>query len=70
MRSVSLLLSLLGLILVQAAEVEVEDDVLVLTQENFQQVVDENEFVLVEFCEWPLVAAETVLPPHCLLHIA
>ena len=50
MHSVSLLLSLLGLILVQAVEVEVEDDVLVLTQGNFQQVIDENEFVLVKFC--------------------
>lgn len=51
MRSVSLLLALLGFILVRAAEVEVEDDVLVVTQDNFQQVVDENEFVLIEFCK-------------------
>ena len=52
MRSVSLLLALVGFLLVRAAEVEVEENVLVVTQDNFQQIVDENEFVLMEFCKW------------------
>ncbi len=51
MRSVVLFIALAGLALVHAAEVEEEDDVLVLTQENFKQVMDENQFVLVEFCK-------------------
>lgn len=51
MRTAILMLALAGLILVQAAEVEEEDNVLVITQENFKEVVDENEFVLVEFCK-------------------
>ena len=51
MRSVSLLLALVGFLLVRAAEVEVEENVLVVTQDNFQQIVNENEFVLMEFCK-------------------
>ncbi len=52
MRSAVLVLALLGLsALVQAAEVEVEEGVLVITADNYQQIIDENEFVLVEFCK-------------------
>lgn len=51
MRSAMFFLALVGLALVHAAEVEEEEDVLVLNQENFKQVIDENNFVLVEFCE-------------------
>ena len=34
-----------------AADVEEEDGVLVLTKENFQSVITENQYVLVEFCK-------------------
>lgn len=34
------------------AEVAVEEGVLVLTTANFEGVISENEFVLVEFCEF------------------
>lgn len=34
------------------AEVKTEDGVLVLTTENFESVIKDNEFVLVEFCKY------------------
>ena len=52
MRSAAVLLALAGLLLVRAAEVEEEENVLVLNGKNFQEVVDSNEFLLVEFCKW------------------
>ena len=51
MRSVVFLLALAGLALVHAVEVEEEENVLILTQANFKQVIDENNYVLVEFCK-------------------
>lgn len=36
-----------------AAEVTEEDNVAVLTDKNFQSFIDENAFVLVEFCKYP-----------------
>ena len=35
-----------------AEEVKVEKDVLVLTQKNFDEVVNDQAMVLVEFCEY------------------
>lgn len=52
LRSLGLVLFVAGLALVASdAEVKEEDGVLVLTKDNFQSVVEGNEFVLVEFCE-------------------
>ena len=49
MHTTVLLLALCGLAL--AAEIETEENVLVLTSENFQQALEENQYLLVEFCK-------------------
>lgn len=52
MRSLVVLLSVAALAALSGAvEIEEDEGVLVLTNENFQQAIDENEFILVEFCE-------------------
>lgn len=61
MRSL-IFLALMGLALVQGAEVEEDENVLVLTEENFKQVLDENEYVLVEFCELTHTPPRTLSP--------
>ena len=48
-----LLLSVLAL--AANAEIATEENVLVLTNDNFQGAVDDNEFVLVEFCEYHIL---------------
>ena len=52
MRSLVVLLSVAALAALSGAvEIEEDEGVLVLTNKNFQQAIDENEFILVEFCE-------------------
>lgn len=51
MRSYMFMLALVGFCLVRAGEVEEEEDVLVATGENFKQILEDNQFVLVEFCK-------------------
>ena len=43
------LLGLLLFVTAALAEIATEDGVLVLTEANFQEVIDGNDFVLVEF---------------------
>lgn len=33
-------------------EIKLEDGVLVLTEKNFKQAIEDNEFLLVEFCKY------------------
>lgn len=61
MRSAVLLLALAGILAVQAAEVEEEGNVLIVTGDNYKQVVEENQFVLLEFCKSVLWHSSLVL---------
>lgn len=65
MRSLVLVLALTGLALVHAAEVQEEEDVLVLTEANFQQVIDENNYILVEFCKCHICIVLYAVEPRC-----
>lgn len=49
MRVVLFLIALSGLGFAQFVE---EDNVVVLTKENFQQGIDTHQFVFVEFCKY------------------
>lgn len=52
MRRVLLLLALAAA-LCAADEIEVDDNVLVLTSSNFQKAITSHDNILVEFCECP-----------------
>lgn len=41
-----------GAVVLAEEEVKTEDGVLVLTKDNFDSVISNNEFVLVEFCKY------------------
>ena len=39
-------------------EIEVEEDVLVLKESNFEKAINDNEYILVEFCKYTLYVCE------------
>ena len=41
-----------GILSDEAPEIKIEENVLVLTEKNFEHAVNSNEFVLVEFCKY------------------
>ena len=45
-------LTALCLVATILAKVEVEDGVLVVTKDNFDSVIQDNDYVLLEFCEY------------------
>ena len=40
------------------AKIEIEDSVLVLTKDNIAEAIEQNDYVLVEFCEYLLILFE------------
>ena len=46
---ISAIFLIFGTFLAKSDDIETEDDVLVLTGDNFEQALTENEFILVEF---------------------
>jgi len=49
MKLLSLLVAVFGLVAIHAADIEKEENVLVLTDENFDGAIKDNKFILVEF---------------------
>lgn len=52
-----LICALLAASYVAAADIKLEEGVIVATVDNFKQVITDNEFVLVEFCEYSYILA-------------
>ena len=40
------------------AKIETEDSVLVLTKDNIEEAIEQNDYVLIEFCEYLLILLE------------
>lgn len=49
--SVAVLLATLVLTVTAEEEISLDEGVLVLTKGNFKKATEDNEFILVEFCE-------------------
>jgi len=47
-------LAALCLVAISLAKIEVEDGVLVVTKDNFDSVIQDNDYVLLEFCEYDM----------------
>lgn len=62
MRMALFLIALVGL---GFAEIEEEDNVLVLTNDNFQQAIDTYPYILVEFCKL-IRRVKYILPSFCM----
>ena len=65
MRVWLMLLAVAGLALAEYTE---EDHVLVLTDDNFQQALDEFNYVLVEFCEFAALPRLPIYLRHATYH--
>ena len=50
--TMKLFLSLCFLLAAANAAIEEEEGVLVLTEDNFESAIADNEFILVEFCKY------------------
>lgn len=46
-------LAALCLVTVSVAKVELDEGILVINKDNFDSVIKDNDYVLVEFCEYP-----------------
>lgn len=51
-----------------ASKIEVENNVLVLTQANFPSAIKDNEYVLVEFCKYNILPNSICLRVACRDH--
>ena len=53
MKLLSVIVLLFGVVAISA--IETEENVLILTDENFDSAVADNKYILVEFCKFPFV---------------
>lgn len=52
MKYLSLLFFVFGILSSKAQTIESEENVLVLTDDNFDHAISNNKFILVEFCKY------------------
>ncbi len=62
MKSLLILIALVLTAFVNA-EVKEEENVLILTTDNFEEVTEGHQYILVEFCEFNSVALKLVVTP-------